>query len=335
MAAAVIPAHASAQRAAAPHDRLGGTAIDRLGDTAIDRQLFDNLQHRVESFDPTRLPRLSPLAARLSGMNVSEIGSAREFCHLIEHEPVLVARLIGLANSVAFGVPGKRFNTLDQALMRIGLHQSAQICFALLCSQAIGDTVAPRWRSALWVHALCTAASANKIARELDTCDPNDAYLGGLIYDIGLMALECVQKGTLDALAATAEAEGRPMREVEDERAGDARDRLARTLLSSWSIPVPIIEAVSRRALSSMDQDSMPAVLWCADHMARSRKLVEGIYLDEEPPLPLQICTQDELPDAFYTACSLAPAETVKIEARVASQVQALRAMASMFTQIR
>jgi hypothetical protein len=192
-------------------------------DLAIERQLFENLQHRVETFDPARLPRLSPLAARLSGMNVGEIDSPREFCRLIEHEPMLVARLIGLANSVAFGVPGKHFNTLEQALVRIGLHQSAQICFALLCSQAMGSTIAPRWRSALWVHALCTAASANKIARELETCDPNDAYLGGLIYDIGLMALECVQQGTLDAIATTAQGEGRPLRQVEDERAGDAR----------------------------------------------------------------------------------------------------------------
>ncbi|MFO0519452.1 MAG: HDOD domain-containing protein [bacterium] len=323
--------------AAAAHPVVSVSAAtqDGSGDPAIERQLFENLQHRVDAFDPARLPRLSRLAARLSGMNVSEIGSAREFCRLIEHEPVLVARLIGLANSVAFGMPGKRFNTLEQALMRIGLHQSAQICFALLCNRAIGNTIAPRWRSALWVHALCTAASANKIARELESCDPNDAYLGGLIYDIGLMALECVQSGTLDAIAARAEAEGRRMREVEDEVAGEARDRLARTLLASWSMPVPIIDAVSCRALSSMDQDSMPAVLWCADHMARSRKLVEGIYLDEEPPLPLPICTEDVLPDAFHTACSLAPAEAVKIEARVASQVQALRAMASMFTQIR
>jgi len=313
---------------------LAAPSPDCSVDLAIERQLFENLQHRVEAFDPARLPRLSPLAARLSGMNVGEIDSPREFCRLIEHEPMLVARLIGLANSVAFGVPGKHFNTLEQALVRIGLHQSAQICFALLCSEAMGSTIAPRWRSALWVHALCTAASANKIARELETCDPNDAYLGGLIYDIGLMALECVQQGTLDAIATTAQGEGRSLRQVEDERAGDARDQLARTLLASWSMPVPIIDAVTRRSLSSMDQDSMPAVLWCADHMARSRDLVEGIYLDEEPPLPLQVCTQEGLPDAFFSACSLTPDEAVRIEARVASQVQALRAMASMFAQI-
>jgi len=155
-------------------------------------------------------------------MDVNDIGSAREFCRLIEHEPALVARLIGLANSVAFGVPGRSFNTLEQALTRIGLHQSAQICFALLCNQAMGTALAPRWRSVLWVHALCTAATANKLAREIEICDANDAYLGGLIYDIGLMALETVRPGTLDAIAATAEAEERPMRDVEDERVGAA-----------------------------------------------------------------------------------------------------------------
>jgi len=248
---------------------------------------------------------------------------------------VLVARLIGLANSVAFGVPGRRFNTLEQALMRIGLHQSAQICFALLCSQAVGDTVAPRWRNALWVHALCTAAAGNKIARELDTCDPNDAYLGGLIRDIGLMALECVQPGTLDTLAARAQAEERPMREIEDEQVGEARDRLARTLLSSWSMPALIVDAVTCRSLAAIEQDSMPAVLWCADHLARARGLVVALYGDESPPLPLDLCSEEALPDAFHTVCSLAPAEVVKIEARVASQVQALRAMASMFSHIR
>ncbi|MCA3105794.1 MAG: HDOD domain-containing protein [bacterium] len=308
---------------------------DRLGDTTIEGQLLETLQHQAESFDPARLPRLSPLAARLSGMDVNDIGSAREFCRLIEHEPALVARLIGLANSVAFGVPGRSFNTLEQALTRIGLHQSAQICFALLCNQAMGTALAPRWRSVLWVHALCTAATANKLAREIEICDANDAYLGGLIYDIGLMALETVRPGTLDAIAATAEAEERPMRDVEDERVGAARDHLARTLLSNWSMPARIIDAVSCRTLSVMAQDSMPAILWCADQMARSRNLVEGIYLDEAPPLPLHICTQAALPDAFYVVCSLAPAEAIKIEARVASQVQALRAMASLIAQIR
>jgi hypothetical protein len=64
--------------------------------------------------------------------------------------------------------------------------------------------------------------------------------------------------------------------------------------------------------------------------MARSRRLVEAIYLDEEPPLPLSICTAHTLPDAFFSACSLDPDEAVRIEAQVASQVQALRAMASM-----
>ena len=113
------------------------------------------------------------------------------------------------------------------------------------------------------------------------------------------------------------------------------RDHLARTLLSSWCIPRPIIDAVTCRTLCAMVRDSMPAVLWCADQMARSRNLVEGIYLDEAPPLPLHICTQGTLPDAFYVVCSLAPAETNQIEARVASQVQALRAMASMITHIR
>jgi HD-like signal output (HDOD) protein len=309
-------------------------AAGATADASVDEQLFSSLSHSVDAFDPSRLPRLSPLAGRLASMNVSEISSAREFSRMIEHEPALVARLIGLANSVAFGVPGRRFNTLEQALMRIGLHQSAQICFALLCNQSMGKTLSVRWRGALWVHALSTAASAHKIARELESCDPNDAYLGGLIYDIGLMALECVQPQMLDALEAAATAEQRTLRDVEDERVGNARDRMARKLLLNWSMPNTIIEAVCTRSLSRMDQDSMPAVLWCADRMARSRSLVAAIYGEEAPPLALDICSEEALPEAFHTACSLAPAEAVKIQTRVASQVQALRAMAAMFSQI-
>jgi HD-like signal output (HDOD) protein len=313
-----------------PFADLSRAAPDRPGGTATEGLSRDSLTQRIEAFDPARLPRLSPLAARLSRIRVSEDTSAREFCRLIEHDPVLVARLIGLANSVAFGAPGRHANTLEQALLRIGLQHSAQVCFALLCNEAIGHAIAPRWRNALWVHALCTAASASRIARALDSCDPNDACLGGLIYDIGLMALECVQAGTLDTMAATAQAEGRPLHDVEDELAGAARDRLAHDLLASWSMPEPIIDAVSRRSPATMPRDSMPAVLWCADQMARSRRLVEGIYLDEEPPLPLSICTAHTLPEAFFSACSLDPDQAVGIEAQVASQVQALRAMASM-----
>ena len=218
--------------------------------------------------------------------------------------------------------------------MRIGLHQSVLISLALLCSQSIGTAVSARWRSALWAHALCTAALCHKIARELGSCEPNDAYLGGLIYDIGLMAVECVQGGTLDALEAAALAEGRTLREVEDERVGAVRDELARHLLTNWSVPSRIIDAVCTRALPKMQRDSMPAVLWCADRLARARPLVEAVYADDEPPFDLAICSEQNLPEAFRSVCSLSPIEVQKIQERVAGQVQALRAMASMFAHV-
>ena len=106
------------------------------------------------------------------------------------------------------------------------------------------------------------------------------------------------------------------------------------TLLENWSLPAPIIAAVTSRTLGSMDQNSMGAILWCADRMARSRVLVEAIYADEEPPLPISLCSDQRLPDAFFTACSIAPHDAARIEARVGSQVQALRSMAAMFAQI-
>lgn len=294
---------------------------------------LSKLSERLEGLDLNALPRVSPVATKLAALNPSELQSVREFCGIIEQEPICVARLIGLANSVAFGVPGKKFNALDQAVNRIGLERAAQTAFGMLCGQAINKGLSPAWREFLWLHAMAVAHGASMISTKVAPGERANAYLAGMIYDIGALVIECLQPGTLDILLETAVAREMKLGQVEHVMLGKARRAVSTALLRKWSLPEEIIGAVAEREHDMIEPDSLSAILAVADELARCQVVLGAVYADAEPPFPLDAIVLDAVSERTASLISLDPDTIADIGERLSSQVMALRATAESFSR--
>jgi len=289
------------------------------------------LARRLETLDLQSLPRVSPVATRLASLNLAEIDSIREFCGIIEQEPICVARLIGLANSVAFGVPGKKFNSLDQAVNRIGLERAAQTAFGMLCGQALNKGLSVHWREFLWLHAMAVAHGASLIATRVAPQERANAYLAGMIYDIGTLVIECLQAGTLDLLLETAIARNMTLKQVEHVMLDKARSAVSTALLRSWSLPEEIVGAVAERDPDLIEPDSLPAILAVADELARSRLVLGAVYSDNDANFPLDCVILDGVAPRIADLVSLDAEALDAICERLSNQVAAMRATAESF----
>ncbi len=294
---------------------------------------LSRLQARLETLDLTGLPRVSPVASKLAALNPADLDSTREFCQLIEQEPICVARLIGLANSVAFGVPGKKFNSLDAAVARIGLERSGQIAFGMLCGQALNKGLSKAWCEFLWMHAMAVAHGASLIANKVAPQERANAYLAGMIYDIGTLVIECLQPGTLDVLLETAETRELKLGEVENVMLGKARRAVSTALLEKWSLPDEIIVAVAERDPEALEPDSLPAILAVADDLARTSAVLGAVYADVESPLPLGSVMLEEISPRRAGLVSLDEDALMTLAERLSGQVLAMRATAQTFAQ--
>lgn len=133
------------------------------------------------------LPPFSPVAMRLVALLSDENVHVEQVSRFIAAEPVFAARVLQLANSPLFALT-RQVTSIPQAVIVIGLERVK----AIALTRAVGDFVAPVLRrkalAACWRNTLAGAVLAEALA-PLWHADPGAAYSGGLLRDIGRLAL--------------------------------------------------------------------------------------------------------------------------------------------------
>lgn len=146
----------------------------------------------VEHFrsDGKELAAFPALAMELFGYADRRDWEVASLVQVIGRDPVIAASVIKSANSAWYaGV--REIETLQDAVVRMGTREAASVAVAAAMralfdpeSRAI-QNVFPAISRRLWTHSLRTAAAAKWLARECGKGDPDRAFLGGLLHDIG------------------------------------------------------------------------------------------------------------------------------------------------------
>jgi diguanylate cyclase (GGDEF)-like protein len=103
---------------------------------------------------------------------------------LVERDPPLAARFVALASSAAYS-RGTKVNSMQGALVRIGLALARDLLFQVVCEQA--NASLPRYRDEVeksFRRSVRTAIASRSIARVLGLSHEH-AYLWGLLANIG------------------------------------------------------------------------------------------------------------------------------------------------------
>jgi len=106
----------------------------------------------------------------------------------ISVEPLISAKLLHLANSVAFNPSGHEVVDLHAAIARLGINAVRSAAMAIVMTQLLrakGMAAFNDITQMLWDHSIHTAAGARVIARKLTRINPEEAMLAGLIHDLG------------------------------------------------------------------------------------------------------------------------------------------------------
>jgi HD-like signal output (HDOD) protein len=112
---------------------------------------------------------------------------------LVLGEPQLAARVVALANSVAFARDGGEVVTgVRAAVMRVG-YRSLQTLVAALVVRQFGSRITdPDLRAKaerLWQHTAHVAALAQVLARRVTHVDPDTAMFAGIVHEVGAFYL--------------------------------------------------------------------------------------------------------------------------------------------------
>jgi HD-like signal output (HDOD) protein len=133
------------------------------------------------------LPPLSVVALKLVELASDDASSATDLAQLIEKDPSLAVRLLKLANS-AFYQSIRPITTLKQAVVKLGIHRLRIMALSL----SLRDTfplgkVGPLDYEKFWRTSLYRALLSKSLAQHFKICDPEEAFVAGLILEIGFL----------------------------------------------------------------------------------------------------------------------------------------------------
>lgn len=115
-------------------------------------------------------------------VGVTELGK------LIAADPMLSARIVGIANSVSYNPTGQPISDVGHAVSRLGFNAIRPLVTSVLLRQMQSMSKNPRHRALadqLWQHTTHVAALARVIARKVTRQDPEAAFFAGIVHEAG------------------------------------------------------------------------------------------------------------------------------------------------------
>jgi HD-like signal output (HDOD) protein len=114
--------------------------------------------------------------------------TAQDLNKVISHDPALCSRILKVVNSAFYGLPGQ-IASINRAIVLLGLNAVKNISIAASLSKLFrGGALTPDFSAKdLWTHSIATAAASKMIADNLKIGLSDEAFLAGLIHDIGII----------------------------------------------------------------------------------------------------------------------------------------------------
>ncbi|ABC28883.1 predicted signal transduction protein [Hahella chejuensis KCTC 2396] len=186
------------------------------------------------------IPMLPEVAQKVIAITTNPDSGASELVKVIQGDQALAARVMRIANSVAYS-PNASIVSLQQAIARLGMVSIRDIALAASINARMFK--APGYEDrigSMWRHALATALWCKEIARRA-RMNVEAAFLCGLLHSVGkpIMLQE-----TLDVAGAEGlQPELDLLLDIVEELHLDA----ARLALEHWRMPELIIDAVTHQ----------------------------------------------------------------------------------------
>lgn len=188
--------------------------------------------------------------------------SVDHLAKLIQAEPLLAARVVGMANSVTYNRGGRAIADVRKAVARIGLNAIRAMATAVVVRQMEDMPKSPAHRQVavgLWEHTAQVASLAYVIAKRVTRQDPDTAFFAGIVHEVGGFYL----------ISRAAEFPGLLDQPIPDWD-GEHEARIGRAVLQVLGVPETVVKAIEDlwEGYMAMPPETLGDTLLLADQLA-------------------------------------------------------------------
>lgn len=227
---------------------------------------------------------LPELTVRINAVINDPNSSASDLHRIVSHDPALVSRLLRLVNSALYGRQ-TNIDSVQRAIVFLG--------FEGVYHLAIAATMGPLFKGGkiceafsakdLWTHCIAVAAVSRELAANIGTVSPEEAFLVGLLHDVGLLVALRACRGQFRQACEQALAGPQPFNELEVPIVGAGHSELGSALAKLWKFPAGVREVAHYHHNPLAAPESLRAlatIVHVADALCCHERI--GFYLTAE-----------------------------------------------------
>ncbi|HET6201407.1 MAG TPA: HDOD domain-containing protein [Planctomycetota bacterium] len=197
------------------------------------------------------IPTLPPIALDVVQLCGRDDVALEDLGRAVMRDPALTSRLLRIANSAAFGRP-RQIASVPQAISLLGLRTVRVVALASALIDNVEHRRIPGFDyEGFWRNSVAAALASRSFSEISSKPHPDEAFVVGLLQDLGLYGLADALMDRYLELLQTAQEQGQELALLEEERLGVNHADISSALLESWGFPERIVEAVRRHTRPS------------------------------------------------------------------------------------
>ena len=187
------------------------------------------------------LPPMPMAVQKLLAVMNDENSSAEHVTQVLSSDQALAGKVLKLVNSSYYGMSGE-VSTITRAVVVLGFSGVRNVAMGFGMVSAM-KKLGAQGMASFWDHALAAGAGAQAMAAQLGKQhDPEEAFIAGLMHDIGHIVLASAAPDVWREAQAAARAGGEIIA-LEKEALGMSHASVGQRLMRYWQLPDVLQEA--------------------------------------------------------------------------------------------
>lgn len=165
------------------HDDIGST-------NPLNEKLASRIMEELSNFDPNTIPKIADASLDLMNTLLDEKVSSSEVVSVVKEDPVMLGKLLKLANSAFYRTSKSEIESIEDAVVMLGNDGIRKLVIStLVVNEFKINTIYFRFFGAnIWQHSHDVAIMAASYATSKGLNEFR-AYLNGLLHDVGKLVI--------------------------------------------------------------------------------------------------------------------------------------------------
>ena len=224
-----------------PDNRKDEQVEEDLPGRSIDKLEIKRIVRKLDT-----LPSVPAVATEILNVFSKEDPDLDKVIKLIEADQAITMKLLKLVNSAYFGFRNP-VTSVPRAVALLGLTQLRSVLLSVTVSESLLKPLRRKTlkgQEDLWKHSLGCAVWSELIAETVDEELKTDAFVGGLLHDVGKLILEECFPEKYELVDKRCQDEHEPWFIAEKEILGIDHTTVGKWLAAKWNLPRTLIQTI-------------------------------------------------------------------------------------------